>query len=433
MVMVQLPIILIHMVDLLLISSDTSANDVLAQNSLDVVPNAVHQVATAIEQKRSRRHHSRSRRRTPSNDDGQSTPRARNKSSASHQRHREQRGQASHLQGRAFAAPRQQSLDRRRADQEDVQHIGQVLERSPRKHHRSKSSKATISPKMIQQDRNRERPRRPNEIHKTASSLSLGGMSVGSYTIFNSSHLDSYTPPRTVRHHRVPDPRVSHEVEGARDRLRNLRSFESLRSFTGKSDKYIKEERLATKKERERLQRDRGYAISSPSLDSNDEQGPQRTKTSAKGKGKAPELGPISLGPHSLGLHGNSGSVPPIGLGLTSHVRGQRVDDDESKSTTVKTGYGYSVRDPHGHILTAHPSSSDDNKNGSLGTGVVRRASLKLREQMDKSRFEFKAVAGRHKDSNTVGGTGGALKTWFGNKTSRSKSRERDRIREGWI
>jgi hypothetical protein len=38
------------------------------------------------------------------------------------------------VQGRAFAAPRMQSLDRMRAQIEDIQELGQVLDQSPRKH-----------------------------------------------------------------------------------------------------------------------------------------------------------------------------------------------------------------------------------------------------------------------------------------------------------
>ena len=38
------------------------------------------------------------------------------------------------VQGRAFAAPRMQSLERMRARAEDIQALGQVLDQSPRKH-----------------------------------------------------------------------------------------------------------------------------------------------------------------------------------------------------------------------------------------------------------------------------------------------------------
>lgn len=38
------------------------------------------------------------------------------------------------IQGRAFAAPRMQSLDRMRSQVEDIQELGRVLDHSPRKH-----------------------------------------------------------------------------------------------------------------------------------------------------------------------------------------------------------------------------------------------------------------------------------------------------------
>ncbi|KAL6157919.1 hypothetical protein ACJBU6_03729 [Exserohilum turcicum] len=86
-VTVQLPIVLIHM------------------NSLDVVPNSVAQVAQAIEEKRTARHSPRLGRR-PSQS----------------------------VQGRAFAAPRLQSLKRMRAQEEAIQELSQALEQSPRKY-----------------------------------------------------------------------------------------------------------------------------------------------------------------------------------------------------------------------------------------------------------------------------------------------------------
>ncbi|KAF1842897.1 uncharacterized protein K460DRAFT_290980 [Cucurbitaria berberidis CBS 394.84] len=92
-VTVQLPIVLIHM------------------NSLDVVPNSVAQVAMAIEEKRTAHAFQRSH----------SPPRLGRRPSQS-------------VQGRAFAAPRMQSLDRMRAQVEDMQELGQVLDQSPRKH-----------------------------------------------------------------------------------------------------------------------------------------------------------------------------------------------------------------------------------------------------------------------------------------------------------
>ncbi|KAL5468622.1 hypothetical protein PMIN07_002674 [Paraphaeosphaeria minitans] len=92
-VMVQIPIVLIHM------------------NSLDVVPNSVAQVAAAIEEKRTAHTYQRSH----------SPPRLGRRSSRS-------------VQGRAFAAPRMQSLDRIRAQVEEIQDLSKILDQSPRKY-----------------------------------------------------------------------------------------------------------------------------------------------------------------------------------------------------------------------------------------------------------------------------------------------------------
>lgn len=260
---------------------------------------------------------------------------------------------------------------------------------------------------------------------------------MGSYTIFNGNHLDMYTPPKSKRPQHLPESSsASHEIEGVRDRIRNIRSLESLRTVTGRSrsKSAVREDRIATKKERERLQRER--AASPPSSNFERNQTLLQGRNADKINHHVPELGPMSLGPHSLGLHGASGPVPTLGLGLGSHVHGHRVNDDDSSDTTAeRTGYGYSVKDPYGHILTSH--SSPDEVGTSVGKGVVRRASLKLREQIDKSRFEFKAVGARQKSSNTATGGGGggvgALKGWLEQKTGRAKSRERQRDRAGWI
>ena len=80
---VQLPISLIHI------------------NSLDVLPNSLAQVAAAIEQKRSQQ------------------PLHRKKSS---------------LQGRAFAAPVEQSIERQRAVRQDVEDLRLEVDASPRKY-----------------------------------------------------------------------------------------------------------------------------------------------------------------------------------------------------------------------------------------------------------------------------------------------------------
>lgn len=83
----------------------------LDQNSLDVVPNSVAHVAMAIEEKRT----AYTSQRDPS------PPRLGHKRSKS-------------VQGRAFAAPRMQSLGRMRAQARDLQELAEILDHSPRKY-----------------------------------------------------------------------------------------------------------------------------------------------------------------------------------------------------------------------------------------------------------------------------------------------------------
>lgn len=78
-------------------------------NSLDVVPNSVAQVTAAIEEKRT--HESFPRARSPS-----------------------RLGRRPSAQGRAFATPRMQSLERMRAHADDLHKLANMLDCSPRKH-----------------------------------------------------------------------------------------------------------------------------------------------------------------------------------------------------------------------------------------------------------------------------------------------------------
>ncbi|KAJ9620566.1 hypothetical protein H2203_007772 [Taxawa tesnikishii (nom. ined.)] len=138
----------------------------LVSNSLDVVPNSVAQVAAAIEEKRHRasrshsRHASRSNTRTP-HSRGPSTP-SPAKANTSLYRN------PSRLQGRAFAAPRQQSLDRMRAEAADLEQLGAILDSSPRKH-APRAATPAAEPS--------------NAPKKMASMFSLGNISVDSYSI----------------------------------------------------------------------------------------------------------------------------------------------------------------------------------------------------------------------------------------------------------
>lgn len=108
-VSVQLPIILIHM------------------NSLDVLPNSVAQVAAAIEEKRARGLHQRKKSRS------HKASHRRQNSISSPAAMAELRRHPSYSQGRAFAAPRQQSINRQRAIRADVEDLRQTLDSSPRK------------------------------------------------------------------------------------------------------------------------------------------------------------------------------------------------------------------------------------------------------------------------------------------------------------
>ncbi len=108
-VSVQLPITLIHI------------------NSLDVLPNSVAQVAAAIEEKRPQSQHHRTK----------SKPwvkgHARQRSASSPAELVDLRRRPSYSQGRAFAAPRQQSIDRQRAVKADIDELKHTLDSSPRK------------------------------------------------------------------------------------------------------------------------------------------------------------------------------------------------------------------------------------------------------------------------------------------------------------
>ncbi|WPG98504.1 Hypothetical protein R9X50_00129500 [Acrodontium crateriforme] len=190
-VCVQLPIILIHM------------------NSLDVVPNSVAQVAAAIQQKRavSRRRSTESKCTTHRH-----VQRQRSVSSPSHAR--DLRRRPSYGQGRAFAAPRQQSLDRQRAERADLDGLCKTVDTSPRKH--------------VQQLRG-------FALKKVGSAMSFGNISVGGRSTPSSSHsrlqwLLYQTPQtpklRTGRTFQLP---TSGEAQSLRNKIRLVPSFDSAR------------------------------------------------------------------------------------------------------------------------------------------------------------------------------------------------------------
>ncbi|KAK4635945.1 hypothetical protein CLAFUW4_00339 [Fulvia fulva] len=179
---VQLPIVLIHM------------------NSLDVVPNSVAQVAAAIEEKRVHRRLSGSRPRK----DG---VHSRQRSLSSPARTTDVGHQHSYAQGRAFAAPRQQSLDRQkeyRAEMDDIRH---VLDKSPRKH--PPQSKQAFSIRKMTSD-------------LSLLSLRLAELSADTLGVFGD--ISYQTPPTNRGGHNFE------EAPGLRDRLKRIGSLDSVRS-----------------------------------------------------------------------------------------------------------------------------------------------------------------------------------------------------------
>jgi hypothetical protein len=176
----QLPIVLIHM------------------NSLDVVPNSVAQVAAAIEEKRAKKHQ-RNRSRQPAQLDQNAQPRASEKAfdSSPSQLARRPSTSAS-VQGRAFAAPRKQSLDRLRAEAEELNGIGKLLYKSPRKYVHSDQNRV-ITSKHTQQ-------------------------------IFDSETYDYHTPPSNRRALVLSDE-LGSDIADVRARLRRMRSNETNRSI----------------------------------------------------------------------------------------------------------------------------------------------------------------------------------------------------------
>lgn len=181
-VSIQLPIILIHI------------------NSLDVVPNSVAQVAAAIEEKRSHRQISRTRSKRSVNRHG------RQRSVSSPARVPDLRKQPSYAQGRAFAAPRLQSLERQRELKADIDDLRNIIDCSPRKQ--------APHPPLL-----------PNTtIKKAASNLSLATLK------FTSKSTETLGILGAMSYHTPPRPATAADADSFRDRLRRMGSSDSIRS-----------------------------------------------------------------------------------------------------------------------------------------------------------------------------------------------------------
>lgn len=195
-VSVQLPIILVHM------------------NSLDVLPNSVAQVAAAIEEKRL--YHRQKALPPPDKEQRH----RRQRSSSSPARMTDLTRRPSYTQGRAFAAPRQQSLDRRRAENMQMVELQNMIDNSPRKHPPRKNHQASPRPLYLQN-------------HSSAISfgaLSIEGKSSNSGSLFGS--IRYHTPPPKQRD--APFSQIQNmpdvKADSLRDRLRRMHSFDSIHS-----------------------------------------------------------------------------------------------------------------------------------------------------------------------------------------------------------
>ncbi|KAF2150992.1 hypothetical protein K461DRAFT_322319 [Myriangium duriaei CBS 260.36] len=223
---VQLPIILIHM------------------NSLDVVPNAIGQVAAAIEEKRAQHYEAQSRKGSNPSSHNERQSSSKVQPNTASQSGRSRTPDQSRLQGKAFGAPRQQSLQRMRAEAAELERLGRELDRSPRKQRSHPKSPQNSPPKSSRPKTRSQKSagRSANNdgsqdrkhmfaLNQAPSSHSLGGSSAGSYPVLNGSNMSiniDGTPP-DGRAHAMQAQDITSLSGTVRRTIRNMRSFDSLR------------------------------------------------------------------------------------------------------------------------------------------------------------------------------------------------------------
>ncbi|KAK4985254.1 hypothetical protein LTR66_008233 [Elasticomyces elasticus] len=204
-IVVQLPIILIHMVSLGACNRPFDIEADAFKNSVDSVPNAAAQVAAAVEEKRAHFSRSNSRARSKTR---------RSRPSSPQRGHTDAQRQRSELQGIAFAAPRQQSLSRIRAEAAAYEELGEILDRSPRK---NGPHRPAIGPEPHDRDAR----------HLLGAALDGTASNGGGISSFIG--MEYHTPPPN-RRARLFEESVDNEVEAVRNRLRRMRSMDSTRS-----------------------------------------------------------------------------------------------------------------------------------------------------------------------------------------------------------
>ncbi|KAF2718311.1 hypothetical protein K431DRAFT_231119 [Polychaeton citri CBS 116435] len=224
-VSVQIPVILIHL------------------NSLDVLPNAVAQVAAAIEEKKVQAHlqdsltHSQSR-------GGRHRNTSRKPSSSSPLKCKEDRKTAAFKQGQVFAAPRKQSLERVRQERKVIDDLCKQLDSSPRKYKAQLENAFDVK-----------------RAASEASSRSKGrDRAVDNGTPDSEAHasLKYNTPPSKRKGRNFDGVEEDESLSAFRRQLRRFRSTDTLRSNGRQATRTGSDERFTLKPLR-RMQSARGH------------------------------------------------------------------------------------------------------------------------------------------------------------------------------
>lgn len=318
---------------------------------------------------------------------------------------------SSKLQGRAFAVPRQQSLDRANANAADLHQLGLVINSSPRKHGTPKRPQrgAVGTTRVTGGTANATIVSRPaREIHKQPSNLSLGGISVGSYTIFNGSSFSGagmeYVTPPSKRKGRIfetsipgrpPQPDESrHHNGGVKDHYKAVRgthSFDSVRS-----------RKSTTPSGKSRWRQPFGASSSFS----------RKENASVVTRQVQSALGQHSQQPSKSVINAHT-------LGLTKHVGGFQPSQYLPSSQPLQ------------------PLLPNERPSREGAVGVARALSWRTKDdaEWDKSRFEFKAVEQRKGSKERGGGFKGWLWALRSAKQQQQQQQQQEAVvrRDNWL
>lgn len=389
------------------------------------MPNSVAQVAAAIEEKRGNSNDTRARAviRRPSRS----------------------------VQGRAFAAPRMQSLDRMRSEAEDLRELGEILERSPRKYKPATKVSKTVNPDGSTSIKKEHIIRRVQSATPKLASRHAGrkfssdniglnsavGLGYGYHSSNNllgssasdfdgddqlahrrrASNPGYETPPNDNRKARVVE---ADSVESMKHRIRHVRSNETNRSFSSSATHGYHHSQHAPM-----LGLKHSTNLPAPgSAHSHSRAGSNTTSSAAAPLPHFPPPPPPPPGAlHSghehlgfreaeIGVHGEHDSgIVDLGSG--------------------GSGGGYPGGSGHHHAF------------GGMGSGA---ASFKARLDAARDRQWRFQGPGRDRENRGIGGHGGHVKKWkglperglewiMGDREEREKEKEKERRRamDNWI